>query len=117
MGASCGPAGHARREPAGIGRQGWGDLPHHLPEMNCECRSLTKKGLRQVPQAFNFLGGAERDRTVDLCVANASLSQLSYSPKIDLFLYRKDKPKQRKNYPLSGRITVKVAPCPGSLCN
>ncbi len=25
-------------------------------------------------------GGAERDRTVDLCIANASLSQLSYSP-------------------------------------
>ena len=28
-----------------------------------------------------FIGGDERDRTVDLCVANASLSQLSYIPK------------------------------------
>ena len=29
-----------------------------------------------------FIGGDERDRTVDLCVANASLSQLSYTPNI-----------------------------------
>jgi hypothetical protein len=28
-----------------------------------------------------IIGGAERDRTVDLRVANASLSQLSYSPE------------------------------------
>ena len=27
-----------------------------------------------------FLGGAERDRTADLLVANEALSQLSYSP-------------------------------------
>ena len=29
-----------------------------------------------------FIGGAEGDRTLDLCVANASLSQLSYGPSI-----------------------------------
>jgi hypothetical protein len=28
-----------------------------------------------------FLGGAERDRTVDLMTASHALSQLSYSPK------------------------------------
>ena len=31
-------------------------------------------------QAPVISGGDERDRTVDLCVANASLSQLSYIP-------------------------------------
>ena len=30
-------------------------------------------------QAFLF-GGAEEDRTPDLCIANAALSQLSYFP-------------------------------------
>ena len=28
-------------------------------------------------------GGAEGDRTPDLCIANAALSQLSYSPKVE----------------------------------
>ncbi len=40
-----------------------------------------KKGLRQSATTLRwFYGGADRDRTDDLCVANASLSQLSYSP-------------------------------------
>ena len=29
----------------------------------------------------DVFGGAEGDRTPDLCIANASLSQLSYGPK------------------------------------
>ena len=29
---------------------------------------------------LDFIGGAERDRTADLLVANEALSQLSYSP-------------------------------------
>ena len=28
-----------------------------------------------------YIGGLEGDRTLDLCVANAALSQLSYKPK------------------------------------
>ena len=31
-------------------------------------------------QIYSFFGGAERDRTADLLVANEALSQLSYSP-------------------------------------
>jgi hypothetical protein len=31
---------------------------------------------------LNGLGGAERDRTVDLLTASQALSQLSYSPEI-----------------------------------
>ena len=31
---------------------------------------------------MNRIGGAERDRTADLLVANEALSQLSYSPRI-----------------------------------
>jgi hypothetical protein len=31
-------------------------------------------------ETIEFLGGAERDRTADLLVANEALSQLSYSP-------------------------------------
>ena len=30
--------------------------------------------------AIGGIGGAEEDRTPDLCIANAALSQLSYSP-------------------------------------
>mgnify|MGYP007049652879 FL=1 len=35
---------------------------------------------RRFAQALDFIGGAEGDRTPDLCIANAALSQLSYSP-------------------------------------
>ena len=31
---------------------------------------------------LNFFGGGEEDRTPDLCIANAALSQLSYPPKV-----------------------------------
>ncbi len=39
-----------------------------------------KKGAKPFGLTPCFIGGDERDRTVDLCVANASLSQLSYIP-------------------------------------
>src|SRR4030095_14857656 len=32
------------------------------------------------PRSLRRAGGAERDRTANLCVANAALSQLSYGP-------------------------------------
>src|SRR3984957_15139744 len=37
-------------------------------------------GLRFSSYEIDFYGGAERDRTADLLVANEALSQLSYSP-------------------------------------
>ena len=38
-------------------------------------------GFRHAPDSAGLIfGGDERDRTVDLCVANASLSHLSYIP-------------------------------------
>jgi hypothetical protein len=40
-------------------------------------RVRAKEGFRQIIQGF---GGAERDRTAGLLVANEALSQLSYSP-------------------------------------
>ena len=36
--------------------------------------------LEHMPQIVEFFGGAKRDRTADLLVANEALSQLSYSP-------------------------------------
>lgn len=45
-------------------------------------RVCKKKHLEYELQVFNVFGGDERDRTVDLCVANASLSQLSYIPVV-----------------------------------
>ena len=36
---------------------------------------------------FVLIGGAEGDRTLDLQIANLSLSQLSYSPMYNLFVY------------------------------
>ena len=37
-------------------------------------------GLGDVLLRGTWLCGAKRDRTADLCIANAALSQLSYSP-------------------------------------
>ena len=38
--------------------------------------------LCELTSSENFLfGGDEEDRTPDLCIANAALSQLSYTPK------------------------------------
>ena len=48
-------------------------------ESNSVWISGNKKG-PEVIRAFRF-GGAEEDRTPDLRIANATLSQLSYRPK------------------------------------
>ena len=62
-------------------------LQNHGPSVNTLSRrgqkEKNKKGLifkfvRLAP--LNGLGGAERDRTVDLMTASHALSQLSYSP-------------------------------------
>lgn len=34
----------------------------------------------QAPREWMMIGGAKEDRTPDLCIANAALSQLSYRP-------------------------------------
>jgi hypothetical protein len=39
--------------------------------------------LERIPQVIEKIGGASRDRTDDLIVANDALSQLSYSPMQD----------------------------------
>jgi hypothetical protein len=41
---------------------------------------MRNKKARACAQAF-FSSGAEGDRTPDLCIANAALSQLSYNPE------------------------------------
>ena len=38
------------------------------------------KSLQTVELTGFFSGGPEEDRTLDLCIANAALSQLSYGP-------------------------------------
>jgi hypothetical protein len=40
----------------------------------------TKHRCLRIPASHSIYGGAERDRTADLLVANEALSQLSYSP-------------------------------------
>ena len=37
-----------------------------------------------------FVGGEEEDRTPDLRIANAALSQLSYPPNVGAILYHTD---------------------------
>ena len=44
-----------------------------------------KKGLGNCQGPFGFVGGEEEDRTPDLRIANATLSQLSYDPKLKEF--------------------------------
>ncbi len=41
-----------------------------------------KHAFELIAHAELFFGGAKRDRTADLLVANEALSQLSYSPTI-----------------------------------
>ena len=43
-------------------------------------------GHKRNSQESECNGGAEEDQTPDLCIANVSLSQLSYSPKVLVFL-------------------------------
>jgi hypothetical protein len=44
---------------------------------------LVEFAYQQIAASHSFFGGAERDRTADLLVANEALSQLSYSPPPD----------------------------------
>ena len=50
-------------------------------------QKLARHGLStwpKVPTSRAFVvGGAERDRTADLLIANEALSQLSYGPKLE----------------------------------
>ena len=43
------------------------------------------------------IGGAERDRTAGLLVANEALSQLSYSPTTSLVYQRPENPERRRS--------------------
>src|SRR5712672_917968 len=45
---------------------------------------------------FHLFGGAERDRTADLLVANEALSQLSYSPPPDAHRTPLSQPQHRR---------------------
>jgi hypothetical protein len=45
-----------------------------------DSHTVHKKRISHLANPLNFLGGAERDRTVDLLTASQALSQLSYSP-------------------------------------
>ena len=45
------------------------------------CPPAKTKGLAVASQALDFIGGAKRDRTVDLYNAIVALSQLSYGPE------------------------------------
>ena len=54
-----------------------------LPGILAEIRiSRLKKRKWPVQPAILVVGGAEEDRTPDLCIANAALSQLSYRPDV-----------------------------------
>jgi hypothetical protein len=50
--------------------------------------SRKKKGPETI-RALVYGGGEEEDRTPDLRIANAALSQLSYPPTSDFILYRR----------------------------
>ncbi len=56
--------------------------PHGSEPVYIRIRTQTPTNRAKLP--CEKFGGAERDRTVDLCVANASLSQLSYSPMMQI---------------------------------
>ena len=47
------------------------------------------KNHRRIGGDFPEIGGLEGDRTLDLCDANAALSQLSYEPKLAVFSSKK----------------------------
>ena len=55
-------------------------------------------------QVIDLIGGDDRDRTDDLSVANAALSQLSYIPTETLYLTRLAAPGQFKKPVFSGPI-------------
>ena len=60
------------------------DMIQKFPRKRLSCGSLffSKKlqKSREISNFTAFCGGLEGDRTLDLCDANAALSQLSYEP-------------------------------------
>jgi hypothetical protein len=46
----------------------------------CDRHATEDLSGREISQAIDSIGGAEEDRTPDLCSAIAALSQLSYGP-------------------------------------
>ena len=70
--------------------RGWGQLPGEKREesvaesgFRCRIAGPTKGISIAIENRRLDIGGAERDRTADLLVANEALSQLSYSPPPD----------------------------------
>src|ERR1700677_450293 len=58
----------------------WAHVPIHVPKRSKSTEfSMTADG-EKIGQVIEKIGGASRDRTDDLIVANDALSQLSYSP-------------------------------------
>jgi hypothetical protein len=55
-----------------------------VPRRRVERPTWRLGGARSIHLSYRggdgLIGGAEEDRTPDLCIANASLSQLSYGP-------------------------------------
>ncbi len=64
------------------------DMIQKFPRKRLSCGPLffSKKlqKSREISNFTAFCGGLEGDRTLDLCDANAALSQLSYEPKLIL---------------------------------
>jgi len=73
-------------------RRGPRDLGHPAVVQNQASRALENRerfetGVGLAAETTTpYIGGAERDRTADLLVANEALSQLSYSPTIFFYL-------------------------------
>ena len=62
---------------------------------------LEKPNWLKLPNLGSYLfGGGERDRTVDLGVANAALSQLSYTPTVEHL----DRSRQNAPESIRGRV-------------
>ena len=55
----------------------WSPQSDHAPKKSTFKR---KEKSQQPAWLLTFCGGDKEDRTPDLCVANAALSQLSYTP-------------------------------------
>src|SRR3954464_5394199 len=70
-------------------------------DRKCKCASISK---RVSLDSSDLEGGAEGDRTPDLCIANAALSQLSYRPNRDA-----------ESSFCAGSVNQKTAHAPGSL--
>ena len=69
------------------------DMIQKFPRKRLSCGPLffSKKlqKSREISNFTAFCGGLEGDRTLDLCDANAALSQLSYEPILAIFHRKK----------------------------